>query len=71
MSDSMQAEVVLQGIADDVKTITKQIENARVLVQAAKDAGVSVSQQEADIRSLEIQKEKWQKMLDVRGIKAK
>lgn len=70
MNDSSQAGVVLQGIANDVKEITVQLDNARILVQALKEAGVSTTQQEADIRSLEIQQAKWINMLKARGITA-
>jgi len=69
MADSMKSEVVIQGIANDIAVITTQIEEARKLIQFAKDAGITVTQQEADLRSLEIQREKWQRTLDSRGVK--
>ncbi len=58
---------VLLGIANDLATINARIRDAQELISAAKDAGESTATQEADLRSLSIRKEKWERMLRDRG----
>jgi len=68
MSDAQDSKVVLQGVADDIAQINKEISNARTLLSAVKDAGEDTTQLETDIRTLEIRRDKWVRMLKARNI---
>lgn len=59
---------VLKGIAEDMKEVDHALAEAKELVSAMKEAGEDVSAMETDIRSLEIRKVKWERMLKSRGI---
>lgn len=58
---------VLAGIAADIGQINKQIEQANELIGAAREAGETTATLEADLRSLQIRKKKWEDMLKARG----
>lgn len=61
---------ILEGIAEDIKGVEGALAEARELVSAMKEAGEDVSKWETEIRSLEMRKVKWEKMLAGRGITA-
>lgn len=63
------ANEVLEGIAEDIKKITSSIKEAGVLITAMKEAGEDTAKLEADLRDLEIRKQRWVRMLESRGIK--
>ncbi len=60
-------EPVLEGVAEDIKTISKELDRAKSLTTVLKEAGEDVSKVEADIRNLEIRKKKWERVLNARG----
>lgn len=62
------ADEVLENIAKDIKDINTSITRAKTLITAMKEAGEDVHELEADIRTLEIRKVKWERMLTARGI---
>jgi hypothetical protein len=61
------ASEVLESIAKDVATINVRIKEAQELIGAMQEAGEPTATLEADLRSLVIRKDKWQKMLEARG----
>lgn len=64
---------ILEGIAQDIKGVEAALADAKDLVSAMKEAGETeaVAKWETEIRSLEIRKVKWERMLQGRGIVAK
>lgn len=62
---------ILEGIAEDIKGVESALVEAKDLVSAMKEAGEDVATFETDIRSLEMRKVKWERMLKGRGIVAK
>lgn len=64
----LMADEVLENIAKDIKDINTSITRAKTLITAMKEAGEDVHELEADIRTLEIRKVKWERMLTARGI---
>ena len=64
------SDAILRGVAEDLKGVEVHIEEAQMLIDAMKEAGEQVSEQEASLRSLRTRKEKWKRMLEARGIKA-
>lgn len=62
---------ILEGIAQDIKGVETALTEAKDLVSAMKEAGEDVSTWETEIRSLEIRKVKWERMLQGRGITGK
>ncbi len=62
---------ILEGIAQDIKGVETALADAKDLVSAMKEAGEDVSTWETEIRTLEIRKVKWERMLQGRGITAK
>lgn len=62
------ASQVLESVAADLKTINAQISEANELISAMRDAGEDTAQLTADLRALEIRKQKWERMLQARGI---
>ena len=65
------ANQILEGIAQDIKDVEAALMEAKDLVSAMKEAGEDVSSWETEIRTLEIRKVKWERMLQGRGITAK
>lgn len=59
---------ILQNIAKDIQEVDTIIIEAKELIQAAKEAGENTTEMEAEMRSLEIRKVKWQRMLSARGL---
>lgn len=66
----IMSDALLRGVAEDLKNADTAITEAQKLIDAMKEAGETVTAQEAEIRSLRIRKDKWQRMLEARGIKA-
>lgn len=62
---------ILEGIAQDIKDVEAALIEAKDLVAAMKEAGEPVAEWESEIRTLEIRKVKWERMLQGRGITAK
>ncbi len=62
------ASEILQGIAGDIKDVQVAIDEADDLVSAMKEAGETVTELEATIRTLKTRKVKWENMLKSRGI---
>lgn len=62
------AEEVLQSVAVDLAKINEQIDKARYLISAAKDAGEDTLQMEAKLKDLETKRTKWERVLTSRGI---
>ncbi len=65
------ANPVLESVAEDLKTITANLEQAEDLVSVMKEAGEPTQKLEQDIRQLKIRKEKWERVLNSRGISTK
>ena len=67
------ANQILEGIAQDIKSVETALAEAEDLVSAMKEAGETepVAKWEAEIRALKIRKVKWERMLQGRGIVAK
>jgi len=63
------ANEVLDGIATDLGKINQEIKTAKEYLSVLKDAGEDTSKMEADIRTLEIRKAKWERTLEARGYK--
>ena len=63
----MPENEVLKSVAADIATINTAIRNAEELIAALREAGESVTDQEASLRTLKIRKEKWERMLQARG----
>lgn len=59
---------VLQNISKDIQEVNTIIEEAKELIGAAKEAGEDTTEMEAEMRSLEIRKVKWERMLSARGL---
>ena len=59
---------VLKSIAEDIKTLRPQIEEAKELIAALKEAGENTTKAEQDLRSLEIRLSKWERMLKARNL---
>lgn len=64
------SDALLRGVAADLKGVDTAINEAQTLIDAMKEAGETVTNQEAELRSLRIRKTKWERMLEARGIKA-
>jgi len=64
-------EPVLESVAEDLKVITEQIEKAKSMAGVAKEAGEDVSKLMRDIGTLEVRKNKWQRVLESRGYSTK
>ncbi len=62
---------ILEGIAQDIQGVEGALAEAKDLVSAMKEAGEDVATFETDIRTLEMRKVKWERMLKGRGIVAK
>jgi len=62
------ADEILESIAKDVTEINQTITRVKGLISAMKEAGEDVHEVEADIRTLEVRKVKWERMLHARGI---
>lgn len=62
------ANEVLKGIAEDIKKINEQIIAAEELISVANEAGEDTSTFEQDLRTLRIRKDKWERVLQNRGI---
>ena len=62
---------ILEGIAQDIQGVEGALTEAKDLVSAMKEAGEDVATFETDIRTLEMRKVKWERMLKGRGIVAK
>ena len=62
------ADEILESIAKDITEINQKIVQAKTLITAMKEAGEDVHEMEADIRTLEVRKVKWERMLHARGI---
>jgi len=62
------ADEVLESIAKDVRDIQTSLDRAKTLISAMKEAGEDTHEMEADVRTLEIRKTKWERMLKSRGI---
>lgn len=58
---------ILSGIAVDIEKINENIIEARVLISAMKEAGEETAKLEGDLRTLEIRKQRWERMLENRG----
>ena len=58
---------VLKSVAADIANINIMIRNAEELIAALREAGETVTDQEAALRTLKIRKEKWERMLQARG----
>ena len=67
----MAPSEVLIGIAKDVKDITARIAEAKDLIGAMKEAGEDVSKLQTDLRDQEIRKQRWERMLEARGMSTK
>lgn len=61
------ANEMLKSIAEDFKSIDPKIAEAKELIAALREAGESTAQLEADLRALELRRDKWGKMLRARG----
>ena len=62
------ASEVLKGVADDILAINNQISEAEELISAMKEAGEDTAALEADLNTLRIRKNKWERMLRNRGV---
>ena len=62
---------ILEEIAQDIQGVEGALAEAKDLVSAMKEAGEDVASFETDIRTLEMRKVKWERMLKGRGIVAK
>jgi hypothetical protein len=62
------ADEVLESIAKDIRDIQTSLDRAKTLISAMKEAGEDTHEMEADVRTLEIRKTKWERMLKSRGI---
>lgn len=63
----MAKEPVLESVAEDLKTITTELDRAKSLISVLKEAGEDVAKMEADVRNLEVRKKKWERVLTARG----
>lgn len=63
------SDPVLQGIAEDLKSIDTEIDRARVLISVAEEAGEDVGKLKADLRTAETRKNKWTRALEMRGVR--
>ncbi|MDD5360449.1 MAG: hypothetical protein PHI02_09310 [Sulfurovaceae bacterium] len=62
------ANEILQGIADNVSAINKEISNAQELISALSEAGETTVELDQKLKSLIMRKNKWENMLKNRGI---
>lgn len=58
---------IFQEVADDIKNAEHDMENARVLIDAMKEAGEEVIEMEKDFRDTRLRVDKWKRMLKSRG----
>ncbi len=63
------SDPVLQGIADDLKSVGTEIERARTLIAVAEEAGENVAQLKSELRTAESRKNKWTRALELRGVR--
>ena len=57
---------VLQGVASDLRTIDEKIGTANQFLSIMKEAGENTAAMEAELRTLQIRKDKWQKVINNR-----
>jgi len=62
------ASQVLKGVKDDLIKLEPMIAEAKDLVEFMRDAGEDVTEMNRQIRTLEIRKEKWERVLASRNI---
>lgn len=61
------ASEVFREIADRIREVNKSIIEAKDLLKAMREVGMDTTSQDMEIRNLEKQKAKWEKMLTSRG----
>lgn len=61
------ADAMLQGIANDLKTLEEKIKNTELYISIARNAGENVGDQERELRALITRREKWLKSLEDHG----
>ena len=59
---------IYKSLANDIAEINTAISQAKELISAMKEAGEDTHEFEADLKTLEIRKVKWERMLKARGI---
>jgi hypothetical protein len=61
------ADDVLDKVASDLVTINTEIERANSLIGVLKSAGEDTMKAEADLKTLMIKRDKWQRTLTDKG----
>ena len=62
------ANEVLKSIADDIRVIDKDIQEAEALLSAMSEAGEDVTELKADLQAAKLRRERWVRMLKARGV---
>ena len=61
------ADDVLDKVASDLVTINTEIDRANSLIEVLKSAGEDTMKAEADLKTLMIKRDKWQRTLSDKG----
>lgn len=61
------SDPILSEVAQDVRSVNEQMERARTLISALREAGEDTTELQSTLRGLELRKNKWETMLKNRG----